>query len=513
MTAYKTVLLDVCVVGAAITFSLLLRRRKRQHVLPLPPGPRGLPIVGNMFQVPTSLLWEKALEWGKVYGDMIYLDIAGMPMLIVNSHEVAVDLLSKRSANYSSRPQLMMSTLGGWGWATSILPYGEALKTQRMFLHKYFQTPEVLNYKETQQTYCHIFLQGILESPWDYEKHVRRLPAAVLAMNTYGHSVETENDRYVQLGEESGRLAGESINYLFLDFFPWLLHLPKWFPGTSFHQFARASRKHSDLFRREIYALNKNKQLDGTAKESMTTLFLGENFGQDGVVADEEEFINAAATVFLGGADTSVTAIMNLVLAMLKYPDAQRRAQEEIDRVLGNNRLPSFEDREHLPYIEALCLELLRWQAIVPLAFIHTVGDDDEYRGYHIPTGTMIVPNTWAIAQDESQYPDPLGFLPERWLPGGSSFSSIRPGEYVFGYGRRICPGQVWAEHMLFIATASLLAAFNIEPALDVDGSPIPPNEKHKSAVIRLLGPSKCKITPRSEKVSSMIRECAAEAL
>lgn len=89
---------------------------------------------------------------------------------------------------------------------------------------------------------------------------------------------------------------------------------------------------------------------------------------------------------------------------------------------------------------------------------IHNSVEDDEYRGYHIPAGTMVFPNAWwvinhlgklqldhklihfdirAIARNEHLYPDPLDFKPERWLPGGSSFESVRPGEYVFGYGRR----------------------------------------------------------------------------
>ncbi|KLO10253.1 cytochrome P450 [Schizopora paradoxa] len=201
--------------------------------------------------------------------------------------------------------------------------------------------------------------------------------------------------------------------------------------------------------------------------------------------------------------------MMNFVLAMLKYPDVQRRAQDEIDNVIGKDRLPSFEDKEQLPYVNALCVELLRWQVINPLGVTHVAAEDDVYCGFRIPAGTMIMPNTWAMARDDDLYPDPLNFKPERWLPGGSSFNSLRPEEYVFGYGRRLCPGQVWAEHMIFIAAVSLLAVFNIEKALDLKGNPIPLNEDHKPAIVRLLGPSKCAITPRSEKAASLVRDIA----
>ncbi|KLO05954.1 CyP450 monooxygenase [Schizopora paradoxa] len=531
MSTYRTILLDACVVCATITLSLLLRRRRNgQHKLPLPPGPRGLPIVGNLFQVPAVDLWEKALDWGKIYGwDMIYLDILGRPMLIINSHQVAVDLLNKRSLNYSSRPQLLIHQLTGWDWITSMVPYGEMLRKQRAILHRFLQSPEVINYKEIQEQGRCVFLQNMLESPGDYCRHIRRLTASVLGLISYGHEVRSDGDRYLELGEKSAENVGQGMNYLYLDFFPWIRHLPSWFPGGSFHKFAEVSRNLSKLYKSEIYSLNKSKRLNGTAKESMTTIFVDENQDSNGHISneDEEEFMNAAATVFIAGSDTSVAVLMNFVLAMLKFPEVQRLAQDEIDRVVGDDRLPSFEDREQLPYIKALCLEILRHiiRSKISLVlhiyyskvadyrsircFAHTTTEEDVYRGYRIPAGTMVMANAWAISCNEESFPDPLDFKPERWLHRNSETDSLRPDEFAFGYGRRVCPGQVWAEHMIFITVVSLLAAFDIKRALDSNGEPVPLNENHNSAIVRLLGPSKCMITPRSEKMASMIRDCA----
>ncbi|KLO07931.1 CyP450 monooxygenase [Schizopora paradoxa] len=506
MLKYDFSLLDGCAISVALTVTLLLRRLSKRSRLSLPPGPPRYPIVGNLFQIPTTYLWEKACEWAKTYGDMVFIDAAGVPMLFINSHEIAVDLFNKRSSNYSTRPEFVMPTLGGWKWTTPLMPYGEELRKHRMYLQKFYQTPNVLNYLEVQQKNCNVFLQSMLEHPEHYEEHMGRLPAAVLMMNTYGHQVENENDRYVKLGQDCVRASAGTADYFFLDLLPWLRHLPEWFPGAKFHTVAREARDLSHIYKNEIYALSKKKLLDGTAKECMTTIFLGEN-GQEGGVKDEKEFVDVAATVFLAGQETSSTALMNLVLAMLKYPEIQRRAQEEIDRVIGRDRLPAFEDRENLPYIKALCSEVLRWQVILPFGLPHVSSQDDVYRGYHIPAGTMVMANLWGISQDSRLYPDPLEFKPERWLPGGCNHDSLRPEEYVFGYGRRICTGEVWADNLLYIATVTLLAAFNIEPALDPNGVPIPPNERHKSSVIRIIGPSQCNITPRSEKHVSLIRD------
>ena len=80
---------------------------------------------------------------------------------------------------------------------------------------------------------------------------------------------------------------------------------------------------------------------------------------------------------------------------MVLFPEAQRKAQEELDKVVGFNRLPEYEDRESLPYINALCKEVLRWQPVTPLGLPHRVTQDDIFDGYLIPEGTLVLGNAW----------------------------------------------------------------------------------------------------------------------
>jgi len=137
---------------------------------------------------------------------------------------------------------------------------------------------------------------------------------------------------------------------------------------------------------------------------------------------------------------------MTFFLAVLKFPEAQKRGQEEIDRVIGfSNRLPEIADRDSLAYVRAICTEILRWEVVTPFAIPHHLTADDEYRGYHIPAGTRVLPNLWRISRDPE---DPLTFIPERWLPSpdGSTegIPSVKPQDFAFGFGRRVCPGQNW---------------------------------------------------------------------
>ena len=124
---------------------------------------------------------------------------------------------------------------------------------------------------------------------------------------------------------------------------------------------------------------------------------------------------------------------------MLTHTEVQRQAQAEIDTLLGSERLPTFADQEHLPYLSAVLKECLRWQVGVSLAIPHLVTEDDEYKGYLIPKGAIIMANSWQILNDPEAYPDPSMFKPERFLKGRKIDSSVRdPSIAAFGYGRRV---------------------------------------------------------------------------
>ena len=82
---------------------------------------------------------------------------------------------------------------------------------------------------------------------------------------------------------------------------------------------------------------------------------------------------------------------------MVLNPDVQRKAQEELDQVIGRERLPDFSDKGNLPYVEAIYKEVLRWFPNAPLSVPHTVSTDDEYRGMKIPKGAVVYPNVWLV--------------------------------------------------------------------------------------------------------------------
>lgn len=181
-----------------------------------------------------------------------------------------------------------------------------------------------------------------------------------------------------------------------------------------------------------------------------------------------------------GGAETTATMLKWWALAMVAFPEAQRRAHAELDAVIGRGRVPTFADAPRLPYISAVIREVLRWRPATPLVVPHTADADDWYEGMFIPKGTICIPNIWHCNHDRAVFgPDADEFRPERHLDEHGRLSpgpaeTNQAGHATFGFGRRICVGKELAANTLFISAARLLWAANLERARDESGDEVP---------------------------------------
>ncbi|ESK94260.1 hypothetical protein Moror_8245 [Moniliophthora roreri MCA 2997] len=242
----------------------------------------------------------------------------------------------------------------------------------------------------------------------------------------YGHDIAPKNDRFVMLAEKAVAITAETASPLWfaVNFFPFLLYLPGWFPGCGFQQRAEESRL--------------------LAVEMMDVPF-----------------------------GSTSTILECFFLAMILHPSVQEKAQQEMERILGKNRLPTFEDRASLPYIEAVYREALRWSPILPLGIPHCTSADDVVGDYFIPKGITVMANVWAIARDPHTYPEPSSFVPERFLKEDGTLNEDDVA-FAFGFGRRLCPGRHVGNATTWLAIASLLTLFDIRALKDAEINPDP---------------------------------------
>jgi len=205
-----------------------------------------------------------------------------------------------------------------------------------------------------------------------------------------------------------------------------------------------------------------------------TSLCEDVRFGESGT-DKHEDARNVTAQAYLAATDTTTSTMQVFLLTMAFSPEVQKKAQAQLDSVVGPNRLSEFHDIDHLPYIQAAVMEYLRWMPIAPLSVPHAVTADDTYKGYHIAKGTFVVANVWAMMKNPEDYPDPDDFKPERFLDGSGKINpNVRdPYTMAFGFGRRICPGRHLSRNGLVLFAASTLHVFDITPGCDASGRPI----------------------------------------
>ncbi|KAF9443998.1 cytochrome P450 [Macrolepiota fuliginosa MF-IS2] len=485
------------------------RVASRRRRLLYPPGPKGYPLIGNLLHLPLKHAWLVYDEWFKIYGDMVYLEVFGQSFLVLGTPERAQDLFEKRSAIYSDRPEfVMLNEMMGWDFNFALMRYGPWWRRNRRMFHQYFNMNEVHKYDDIQRAETHVFLQRLLDSPEEFIHHIRHAIGAVVLKITYGISVQEENDPYIHNAEEAfigATEAGVPGRFL-VELIPAMKKIPSWFPGTGWRRWAEY---YYSVNQRIIYmpfeyvrgTLEKGTEVPSVAA-SLIERLPAENAPN---WAEEEKIAkNTAAVVYSSASDTTVSTIQTFFLAMCLYPEVQNKAQEELDRVVGG-RLPGFSDRDSLPYVNAVIKECVRWQPAVPL-IPHTSSEDDEYDGYFIPKGTMVIGSAWSMLHDPQAYIEPHQYMPERFLKDGRMDSNVRDPELAFGFGRRTCAGRHLSNHSLFIIVASVLAAFDIKPPLGEDGKPVELKPRYSSGLLSYPEPFEARIVPRSEKVETMLR-------
>ncbi|KAF9044304.1 cytochrome P450 [Panaeolus papilionaceus] len=501
---------------AGCTFiNLTFRSRQKSHRIPLPPGPKGFPLIGSLLEVPRleGEPWKTYDQWRRKYGDMIYYEVLGQPFLILGTLETAQELFEKRSTNYSSRPPMHMARdLVGWDFSFTFFPYGQQWRKDRRVFHEHFHSGAVKNYQAAQLKETHIFLQLLLDKPGDFLYHVRHTFAATIMRACYGITVEpTTNSVYVTVAEKAlNTLSLVAIPGSFLvDIIPALKYVPQWFPGAEFKRKAARWRKELNKFINLPFNHVKELMRAGTAVPCLLTKLLDAlpDEGDPSRTEEENRAKHVPANAFAAGSDTTVSTVQTFFLAMAIHPEVAKKAQVELDAVVGSGRLPDFSDRPSLPYIDAIAKECMRWKLVTNLGLAHMVSEDDEYRGYFIPKGTIVMGNSWAILHDPEIFDDPEEFIPERFLKDGKLDPSVRdPSTAAFGFGRRICPGRHFSDQNLFIIIASTLAAFDIQAPLDDNGKPITLVPQHTSGFLAHPLPFECRITPRSTAVHKLIR-------
>ncbi|KAF8884133.1 cytochrome P450 [Infundibulicybe gibba] len=492
--------------GVTLTFALLyFWRNPLGNRLGLPPSPPADSFIGHLRMATAKNPELVVHEWAREFGDIFHAKIFGRPMIMLNSVKTATNLLEKRSLIYSNRPRCVVYELMGWTSSITFLQLGDQFKNQRKIFQRYFGGSKSQEYQPIQQEEARILVENLLGDPDDYDKYLRRFAASIVIRIAYGHQISSDDDEYnvMSYNIASALDAAGPPGGTVVDFFPFLQYLPSWFPGTHFANQARRFRKYvRDLHERPIEHIRQRMAV-GTAaeclvKKELEILALNRTAGPD-FNAQLDDVIAVAGAIYSAGSDTTWSTMATFVLAMVLNPDVQRKAQAEIDTIIGSKRLPDFADRGSLPYVNCVVQETLRWgtQSFVlgfakrgaqmaPCRAPHCTSEADTYNGMYIPKGAMVVGNAWTMTHDPDIHCNPDSFDPSRFLPKPEGSGEPYPAG-VFGFGRRICPGRYLGEASVWIGIATILSQLEISRAIDENGREIVPKAEFTSSITRYL--------------------------
>ncbi|KZO97553.1 cytochrome P450 [Calocera viscosa TUFC12733] len=509
-----TVLPASAAVTAALFALLVIYRTCLSRALRYPPGPRGKRLIGNVHDVPKEQRWRTYAEWKSLYGPIIHLNFLGTHVVVLNDVKTVTDLLEKRANIYSDRPLTTMnSQLVDRKRTPFFVPFADPrFSTYRRILHDTLGPRPMRDIWPIQEQEVKAFLRNLLVDPEKVDAHIRSNAASVIMKVAYGYDIQPKHDPFVAAVEEAfinGYIITTPGRWL-VDSFPILRFVPEWFPGAEFQRKAKYYREQMRSAYKAPLDWVKSQMAAGVARASFVSRQLSSQEEEVKAADYEDIVLNAAGSMFVGAADTTVSAMVTFFYIMTSHPEVQRRAQAEIDKAVGHDRLPSMEDRASLPYVNCLLKEIFRWCPPGPLSLPHTVTRDDVYEGYDIPAGTVIQGNIWALMHDETMYPDPFTFDPDRFSTADGRVPQEDPTRWVWGFGRRVCPGQHLADAMLYITIVSTLAAFHIGKAVDEHGRIIEPLLDFTTGTTSRVKPFKCRISPRPE-CEGLISQVAAE--
>jgi cytochrome P450 len=487
--------------------------RKKGSGLPLPPGPKPLPVIGNLRNLPPAgkLEYTHWLSFKERYGPLSSITVLGQPMIIVHDRKALLDLLEKHSVKTSNRPsQVFANELCGLGRMIPSLQYSDYFRFQRKIIHQQIGTKALASrFGEVQDIESRRLLLRILRNPEDMREHIKTEAAAIILKITYGYNLDPHQaDPLVALVEymmECLVQAFVPLSWL-VDVIPPIRHLPKGFPGTAqFRKVSDRCKAVTDAMIEESFAFVQRQIANKTERPSLVSSMIHQySDGKGDLKASDLEAISSCAAIMYGaGADTTVSTISSMILAMVLHPDIQKKAQAEIDSVVGVGVMPDLKDRERLPYTSALTKECFRWIPVVPIGTTHVASEDLTCGGYSIPKGSYILPQIWWFCHDPAVHPEPERFLPERFI---APRNEPDPAQHVFGYGRRICPGRYLAEDSVFLSVARLLACFDMAKQKDNLGREIDFEIDMTPGLICRPGTFPYSISPRSEKHAELIQ-------
>jgi len=475
----------ICIAVLLSTWMLFRRiHRFNNKLKKLPPGPRPWPIIGHLHMI-GKLPHRNLALLSQRYGPLMSLRLGSVPTVIVSSAEMAQQFLKTHDHVFSSRPAMRCAKNMFYDSIdVTFAPYGHYWRLARRICVSELLSPKRLESFRFQreEEVSVITIRSLLEEcatvsnpVVDVTKTVSAVVVDILCRMTFGRKY-SDNEGYDSRGframipQVSSLLGAFDIG----DFIPYL----EWMDLQGFGRQEKEIHKRADGFYEKLiedHLVQKGSQETRDFVDVLLSVYENStpevNLGRDSLKSLLMDMLHA-------GTDTTSTALEWAMSELLKRPLVMKKAQEELEKVVGLNRKVRESDLPHLPYLQAVVKETLRLYPPAPLMVPHESMDLCTVSDYEIPARTRIIINAWAIGRDPTSWEDAEEFKPERFM--GRSVD-VRGQDFEllpFGSGRRGCPGIQLAMVIVEFVLGQLLHCFDWRLPDGIQGPDLDMSEK-----------------------------------
>jgi len=444
---------------------------------PLPPGPRGWPVLGNLPQL-GGKTHQTLHELTKVYGPVLRLRFGSSVVVVAGSASVAEQFLRTHDAKFSSRPPNSGGEHMAYNYQDVVFaPYGPRWRAMRKVCAvNLFSARALDDLRGFREREARLMVRSLADAA---------KAGAVVALGKAANVCTTNALSRAAVGlRVFGSDGARDFKEIVLevggvlnvgDFVPALRWLD---PQGVVAKMKKLHRRFDDMMngiiaeRRSgaVKTAGEEEEEDGKDLLGLLLSMVQEDRSLTGGEEDKITDTDVKALVlnlFVAGTETTSSIVEWAIAELIRHPDVLKRAQEELDAVVGRDRLVSESDLPQLTFLNAIIKETFRLHPSTPLSLPRMASEECEVAGYRVPKGTELLVNVWGIARDPALWPDPLEYRPARFLPGGSHENvDVKGGDFgliPFGAGRRICAGLSWGLRMVTVTTATLVQSFDWE--------------------------------------------------
>ncbi|KAM4641333.1 uncharacterized protein O3C94_015730 [Discoglossus pictus] len=439
----------------------------------LPPGPTPLPLLGNILHIKSGEIVKSLMVLSEKYGDVYTIYLGSRPVVIVTGHKAVKEILVTRGDEFLARGDMAMLDKYFKNYGVSLTNNMERWKEMRRFSVNTMRGFGMGKRTTEERT---------LEEMGNLVAELRKMEGTTFDPRDLFSKANCHTLFTIMFGERQENEDEDINSMLFYIHEIFTILCSIW--GQIYEMFPKIMRFLPGGHQRMFQFLEKllklvekrvdmnEKMLDPNNPTSYVDAFLIKIEKEKSNPKTEYHMTNLLCStlqIFFAGVETTRTTMTYSILLLMKFPDVLAKVQEEIDRVIGQNRNPQVKDRNEMPYTDAVIHEIQRFSDILPMGVPRKVTQDVEFRGYNIPKGTNVFPMLGSVLKDPTCFPQPEEFNPNNFLDENGEFKK-NDAFMPFSTGKRNCLGEALVRMQLFLFLVTILQNFSLK-------SPVPPEE------------------------------------